>query len=128
MSEKINYFESDDIGSVYNELVAVETAIEQSGQEIKRLANDWATKQSHYENLKNKFLIQMFDEENAEGSKIKKRTEAQRQSLYRVQYATERLEVHLAKNAWEAEKKYHDGLQTVASSIMARKNVLMPKN
>jgi hypothetical protein len=108
--------------TIYNELKELEAKIEQAGQNVHFSGVQAATKRSVYEDLKNKMLIQMFAEEAGDG---KKRTEAQRQAIYRAAYATERLEWQLAENEWKASNDYLKALLGNQVSIEVRYKIIM---
>jgi hypothetical protein len=99
----MNHFAQESPETIYDELKELEIKIEQAGQNVHFSGAAAANKKSIYEELKNKMLIEMFAEEAKDG---KKRTEAQRQAIYRSTYATQRLEWLLAENEWKASNDY----------------------
>lgn len=93
----------DSLPEIYDELRALEILIERSGNHIRSLAVQAANKRAEYEELKNKALIEMFAEEAKGGFK---RTEKQREAIYRLSYSTQRLMWQLADNELSAERDY----------------------
>jgi hypothetical protein len=93
-------FAEDSPASVYKELKDGERAILSAAEGLVTLVEDEVRAHEKYEEEKNDLLKKMFDEE-AEGS-VKKRTELQRQAIYRSRYGKDRLEWQLKKRDVEA--------------------------
>ncbi len=111
----------DSLEQIYDELKQLEVAIEGTGENIRRLAIDAANKRADYENLKNKALIEMFAEESKGGFK---RTEKQRESIYRMMYSTQRLQWQLADNELAAERDVLKGLLGNQVSTEVRRGIV----
>lgn len=107
--------------TIYEELKTLEAMIETAGQNVHFSGTNAATKRAAYEQLKNNMLIEMYAEE-AKGSF--KRTEAQRQAIYRTTYATQRLEWQLAENEWKASNDYLKALLGNQISVEVRLKIL----
>ncbi len=114
--------QDDDLTVLYNEFVEIENEIEKSGRGIKHLALDEATAISEYEELKNKELIGMYAEEVDKGIK---RTEKQREALYRIKYADHRRAKLLASANLKSERDLLAALQAKLSSMQSRRLMLM---
>lgn len=108
--------------TIYTELKELEAKIDQAGQNVHFSGQQAAQKKAKYEELKNKMLIQMFAEES--GNKDLKRTEKQREAIYRATYAQERLEWQLAENEWKASNDYLKALLGNQVSIEVRYKIL----
>lgn len=118
----MSHFQQATPEGIYNELKALEAAIEQAGQNVHFAGQNAATRRSEYEDLKNKMLIQMFAEEA--GDKNLKRTEAQRTAIYRSTYSVQRLEWQLAENEWKASNDYLKALLGNQISLEVRLKIL----
>jgi hypothetical protein len=117
----MNYFAQENAETIYNELKELELKIEQAGQNVHFSGVEAANKRSAYEELKNKALIEMYADEAKTG---KKRTEAQRQAIYRSTYAQQRLEWLLAENEWKASNDYLKALLGNQISTEVRLKIL----
>lgn len=118
----MSHFQQATPEGIYNELKEIEAKVEQAGQNVHFSGQNAAQKKAEYEDLKNKMLIQMFADENT--GKSPKRTEAQRQSLYRTTYAEQRLAWQLAENEWKASSDYLKGLLAMLTAIQTRMKIL----
>lgn len=119
--EKRNYYAEDSLESVYNELRELEILLADSAQTIKFISVRAATARADYEFVKNNKLIDLFAEEAEKGTK---RTEKQRESLYRVEFSTERLAANLAENDLKAERDLMDSIKTQINSVQTRARIL----
>jgi hypothetical protein len=108
--------------TLYAELKALETMIENAGQNVHFSGAKAAEARANYEDKKNKMLIQMFADEA--GDKSLKRTEAQRTAIYRSTYAQERLEWQLAENEWKASNDYLKALLGNQISVEVRLKII----
>lgn len=102
------------------ELLKIKAEIARATAEIPKLAAQIraesvaaANAQADYDERKHQFLIDLFDEEAEQKFK---RTEAQRQSLYRNAFKRERRAAMLAKAELDSSRDLFRGLQ---STIMA---------
>lgn len=121
-------YESDDIHTIYAEFVELEKEINITGLSIKKLALDAAVTSADYENAKNQTLVLMFAEETGDASKgIKpfKRTEKQREALYRVEHADLRLLRGIAGSAHKSEQDYLEALIARLDGLRSRKGLIV---
>lgn len=88
--------------------------LEQAGAELKREAREATDRQADYEERKNEFLVALFTEESEGGFK---RTESQRQALYRSAYRLERREAMAAKAGLDASRDLYRGLLAKVNAI-----------
>ena len=107
--------------AIYDELKTLEAAIEGSGKNIKSLATDAANKRAVYEDKKNNALIEMFAEESKQNFK---RTEKQRESIYRTMFSTDRLMWQLADNELAAERDYLKAVLGNLTSVQTRLKIV----
>lgn len=117
----MSHFQQATPEGLYNELKEIEGKVDQAGQNVHFSGQNAATKKAEYEDLKNKMLIQMFADEAKDG---KKRTEAQRQAIYRTTYSQQRLEWQLAENEWKASSDYLKGLLAMLTAVQSRIRIL----
>lgn len=108
--------------TIYTELKELEAMIETAGQNVHFSGTNAATKRAAYEQLKNNMLIEMYAEEAKGGFK---RTEAQRQAIYRTSYSQQRLEWQLAENEWKASNDYLKALLGNQVSIEVRYKIIV---
>lgn len=114
-------YADDSPASVYKELKQGERAIRNAANSLLEFVNDEVYKHDAYEAAKNHTLSGLFKEE-AEGAK--KRTELQRQAIYRLKHQQLRLEWQLAKRDTEAHKEYLEALLGIQTSIEARAKLI----
>lgn len=114
-------FDGDTLQTIYAELKPLEIEIEQTGQNIKRLAKEASEARAEYERLKNNALIEMYSEESKTQTK---RTEAHRTAIYRSTFSQQRLLANLAENSWKAEKDFLSALQSKLMSAQTRVKIL----
>lgn len=103
--------ELTEIKRMLNEAVA---QLDATGAELKAEAREATDRQADYEERKNEFLIALFAEEAEKGFK---RTESQRQALYRSAYRAERRQAMLAKEQLAASRDLYRGLQAKVNAI-----------
>lgn len=123
----INY-QTDTPQSVYSEFVALENEIERIGRNMKTLADKAETASANYELAKNQDLIAMFAEEAGDPAndvKPFKRTEAQRESLYRTKNNNLRLLRGLSAADLKSERDLLNALSTKMDGLQSRKGLIL---
>lgn len=115
-------YAEDNPAVVYKELKDGERAILSAANGYFDLVEDEVRKHDTYEAAKNATLKELFDEEN--GATVKKRTELQRQAIYRLKHRQLRLAWQLAKRDTEAHKEYLETLLGIQTSIEARAKLI----
>lgn len=106
-----------EIKSKQDELEAIRQRLAEESHRIFGLFAESAKANAVYEEAKNQSLIFMFDEEKSKGFK---RTEAQRQSIYREEHKEKRLMRDLAKNEVDATKSYISILGMMQSNLQTQ--------
>lgn len=107
---------------LYDQMVKIENEIESVGRNIKVLAEAEANAVADYEQKKNNYLIVLYTNESQKGGK---RTEKQREALYRSIYANERLAMFLAKSNLQSERDLLGALKAKLQGIQSRKGIMM---
>ena len=115
-------YAEDSPASVYKELKSGERAIRSAADSYITLVEDEVRAHDKYEGAKNQTLKELFDEEA--GATVKKRTELQRQAIYRLKHRQDRLEWQLAKRDCEAHREYLEALLGIQTSIEARAKLI----
>lgn len=103
-----------DLFELEKELQGANDDLTALGREIKASAKREAETLSKYEELKNRYLIQLYAEEVE--LKIK-RTVDQRTAMYRTMYLDERRDWLLAKADHESNRDLFRGVQTKITSL-----------
>lgn len=104
----------DQLKTTQNELRTAIDELDALSEQIRHEARAAATTSASYEEKKNRYLITLFAEE-AEGGF--KRTETQRQALYRTAFREERLEAMLAKEELQSSRDLFKGLQAKINAL-----------
>lgn len=104
----------DELGEIKEMLRSAVGQLDSLGAELKQEARSATEKAADYEERKNGFLTQLFDEEAQKGFK---RTESQRQALYRAAYREERREAMIAKEQLQSSRDLYRGLQAKVNAI-----------
>lgn len=99
----------NDLTQIKDELNSAVDALTQTAKRLKVSAQTFVNKRCEYENKKNQYVLQLKAEEETSGGKIK-RTDAVRQSMYRLMYQKERLEWLAAEMDYETDKDLYKGL------------------
>ena len=104
----------DELTEIKRMLTEAVAQLDALGAELKAEAKAATDRQADYEERKNGFLIELFSEEADKGFK---RTESQRQALYRSAYRHERREAMVAKEQLAASRDLYRGLQSKVNAI-----------
>lgn len=104
----------DELTEIKRMLGEAVSQLDALGAELRREAREATDRQADYEERKNGFLIELFNEESQKGFK---RTESQRQALYRSAYRAERREAMVAKEQLNASRDLYRGLQAKVNAI-----------
>ncbi len=121
-------YESDNIYSIYNEFVELENEIDTVGRNIKTLAYVAVSANAEYENAKNQTLLLLYAEECGDeerGIKPFKRTEVQREAIYRTQHRELREQRGFADADLKSEQDLLRALLAKLSGMQSRKTILM---
>lgn len=121
---RASYME-DTPGSLYDDLITLEDEIERVGRNVKILSHEASTAAANYELLKNTYLLIMYEDESNPETETKKRTEAQREAMYRNRYYKERLARDLAKGDLSSERDLLGALKDKMSGMQSRKGIMM---
>jgi hypothetical protein len=117
-----NPWVEDDIASIYKELKDGERTVLHARQLLREALTEEDVKFSIYDQAKFKLLHELFEEERNET--VKKRTELQRQAIYRVRLHRERLAWQSAVSDVQALESYLETLIAIQTSIEARAKLM----
>lgn len=88
--------------------------LDRQGMELKQAAVQATNDEADYEERKASFLVALFEEEAELGFK---RTESQRQSLYRRALKDDRRRANLSRETLQADRELYRGLQTKINAL-----------
>lgn len=104
----------DELAEIKGMLRRAVDELESAGAELRKEAREASDRAADYEERKNAFLTELFAEEAEKGFK---RTESQRQALYRAAYKAERREAMTAKGQLDASRDLYRGLLAKVNAI-----------
>lgn len=125
LNEDENYipFADDTLHSLYQQAKSIEDEILRESKECRDKGIAAIEAKNHYDGLKHTRLVTLFSQESQSNGSIK-RTEKQREAMYRTEYSTERTAWVLKEREWEVSKDYLKNLQAVLSSLQTRSRLL----
>lgn len=104
----------EELTRIKTDLTATIAAIEALANVIGMEARDSADRAADYEEKKNSYLIELYEEEIQFGFK---RTEAQRQALYRDRFREERRRMLLSREELQSSRDLLKGLQAKLNAL-----------
>ena len=114
-----------EIKSKQEELEQIRQRLAEEANRIFSVFAESAKANAVYEEAKNQSLILMFAEEKEQNFK---RTEAQRQSIYREEHKEKRLTRDLAKNEADATKQYINILGLMQMNLQSQLRLEVEEN
>ncbi len=117
-------YQDDTPADIYRQLEELENEIEKVGRNIKVLARNEAEAIADYELAKNMTIIDLIKEE-ASPEFTGKRTDKQREALYRSRHHGLRLAKGLAMADVKSERDLLSALDAKMSGLQSRKGIIM---